>query len=736
MRHDASRTLESCHMPSILAGLIFLIGFFTHIALTSRHVLTARSVGNDIPRATIAWNALYGIALLGLGVWGFAGLIDGGVFAPIAPLLVSPAIVALSQVTLRRDAAFERLQALDPLMRRRAEWGLLLLYGLISILMIEEPWSWAVGLYGPTFWWLELPIVLLIALFFYLVGGRRGSATLPTTVAYSFIGLAQYFIRKFKNAAILPNDLLALGTALAVSEQYTYSLDPRAVIGAAITMSAVCVTSLLHPTWTTRPERNVSRERTMGVVSLALCAALVAIPNYMSVFKVEIMYWYSINYYEKQGFLPTFIAVLQDLPIHKPKDYTTEDAERATAELSAAYDKGAGASAERQAAVAQFEEIKPTVLVVMNESFADLADLDGMRCGYEGPKYFNSIKNALYRGELFVDVHGGGTCNTEFEFLTGNSLGYIGAGKYPYSTFQLGPVDNLARQFGELGYVTHAIHPNYASNWNRDKVYKGWDFDDFLAIDYFGGMPLRNVDGTKKMETPTGIPIFHSGVSDQATYQTMLDLLAEDDSPQFIFNVTMQNHGSYNQNNIPADKLTHYRPAGTYEDPTFSETPERLNEYLSCIEESDRALKWFIKKLKKLDRPVVLVFFGDHQPSMTPDYNDAWFTNESDIEHTQRVYHSEYVIWANYDVAGHKQKSTVRDTSIDVLGSICLEAIGAPLTPYQSAQMAVNEQIKATNLHGYLGSDGTWYTPEEDSSYKELYDKMALVEYLNFAERI
>jgi len=727
-------------MFSVIAGLIFLTGFFAQVALSIRFVLTQRSQGIAVPKATLVWNAPYGIVLLGLAIWGFLRLIDGRFFAPLAPLVVAPAIVALSQVTLRRDAIMQGFAQMETWKRHRVEWALLLLYGVLGIFMIEWPWSWACGLYGPTFWWLELAILLLIVLFFYLLGKRNGAAAAITCAIYWFIGMAQYFVRKFKNAAILPNDLLALGTAMAVSDQYVYSLDPRAITGFVFTLSGLCVLSLLHSSWSVQagdPARgNRKRDSIRGIAAAALCAALVVVPNYMQVFQVQIMYWYSINFYEKQGFLPTFIAVWQDLPIHKPADYTTEDAEAATAELSQAYEQGIGASEQRQQAAAQFQEVKPTVIVVMNESFCDLSDLNNLQCGYKGPQYFNSIDDALYRGELFVDVHGGGTCNSEFEFLTGNSLGYIGAGKYPYSTFQLGPVDNLARQFKELGYTTCAMHPNYASNWNRDKVYKAWGFDSFLAIDDFGGMPLYNIDGTKQMQTPTGIPIFHSGVSDQATYQMTLDLLKENSSPQFIFNVTMQNHGAYNQENIPADKLTHYYPAGTYENPTFAETPERLNEFLSCIEESDRALEWFIGELKQLDRPVVLVFFGDHQPSMTPDYNDLWFPNEPQLTHSQRIYHTEYVIWANYDVSGREQASTVRDTSVDVLGTIMLDTIGAPVSQYEQAQLAVNEQIKATNLHGYLGADGTWYTPEEDSPYRELYDKMGLVEYLNFAEKI
>ena len=725
---------------SILTGLVFLIALGFHVGLMCRAVLTRRSLGLPDDRATIAWGALYGAVLLGLSVWGLLRLIDGGPLAWLTGIVSATAIIALSLVTLNREAIFERLRATEPAMRHRIEWGLLLLFGVFSMLMIEWPWSTAVLLFGPSYWWLEIALTLLVTLFFYLVGKRHGSAALITAFAYAFIGLAQFFVRRFKNAAILPNDLLVLDTAMAVSNQYTFSLDPRAVMGMAVALAGICVLSLLHPTWSVQaddPARgNVGRDTGKGFISLALCAALVLIPNYMQVFQVQIMYWYSINYYEKQGFLPTFIAVWQDLPIHKPKEYDSQVAEELTAELSKSYEENAGSSVERQEAVAQFEELKPTVLVVMNESFADLSEFDGLRAGYEGPQYFKSMSDALWRGKLFVNVHGGGTCNTEFEFLTGNSLGYIGAGKYPYSTFPLGDVDNLARQFKQLGYATCAIHPNYASNWSRNKVYPGFGFDQFLDIDAFGGFPEFNLDGTKKSTTPTGVPVFHSGVSDQATYERVLEMLEADETPQFIFDVTMQNHGSYDQFNIPEDKLTHVYPKNTYETPGFVETPERLNEYLSCIEESDRALKWLVARLKKLDRPVVLVFFGDHQPSMTPDYNDLWYQGEDDITHTQRVYHADYVIWANYDVAGSEQRSDDADTSVDVLGSIVLDAIGAPLTTYEEAQLAVNEQIKATNLHGYLGVDGTWYTPDDEGPYAELYDKMSFVEYLNFADRI
>ncbi len=727
-------------MFSVVAGLIFLVGFLAYLGLTKRYVLTRRSLGIKPHRGTLAWNTFYGLMLLALTIWGFMRIIDGGIFAPLAPIPTSIGIVALSFLTLKREETLQKLRALPITLRHRAEWGLVLAVSILAMATIEWPWSVAFGLYGPTYWWLELILVLTVVLCFYLVGRRYGASIIPVILFCAFIGVAQYFVRKFKNAAILPNDLLVLGTAAAVSDQYTYSIDPKAVLGCALICATLYVASLLHPSWSVQADDKargrVKRDAGMGLASAALCAALVIVPNYMKLFQVQIMYWYSINYYEKQGFLPTFIAIWQDMPIHKPKDYSTEAAEEATQKLAKSYQQGEGSSEARKQAEAQFSELKPSVIVIMNESFSDLSEFDNLRSGYEGPQFFNNLSDVLYRGKLYVDVHGGGTCNSEFEFLTGNSLGYMGAGKYPYSTFQLDPLDNLARQLDEQGYVSTAIHPNYASNWNRNKVYPALGFNTFLDIDDFGGFPQRNIDGSKKSTTPTGVPVFHSGVTDQATYERILEMLQTDEAPQFVFDVTMQNHGSYNQKNIPEDKLTNYYPTGTYEDPTFAETPERLNEYLSCIEESDRALEWFVNELRNLDRPVLLVFFGDHQPSMTPDYNNAWYQNEDDLTHSQRIYHANYLMWANYDVAGHAANNEELDTSVDVLGTLAMDLVGAPLSTYQQAQMAVNQDIKAINLHGYLGADGTWYESDAESPYADLYYQMSLVEYLNCAEKL
>ena len=158
----------------------------------------------------------------------------------------------------------------------------------------------------------------------------------------------------------------------------------------------------------------------------------------------------------------------------------------------------------------------------------------------------------------------------------------------------------------------------------------------------------------------------------------ILQMLDENSDPQFIFDVTMQNHSGYETGLLPSDKQTNYLVDGEYD--------AEVNEYLALIQESDRALEQFLAELSQLDRKVVVVFFGDHQPFFPDKYNDAWFTGEDEATHAERLWQTDYVIWANYDVAGNSQTSENIDTSINYLGALMKQLIGAPLTDYEKAQ--------------------------------------------------
>ena len=703
-------------MPSPLA-LIPLAGLAAIIVLA---VLFVRATGRPRP-SDVCWLTVPLVALVAVAVWCALGLYQDGRTRLLA-LDAAALVAAVSALCRRRllkriDAWTERRGARPWLVRLPLGIAALLACTALGFLALELPYNAIVSEMDRLFALVECLIILAALAALLFLFQRHGAGMALGVGACFLIGLAQFFVGSFKGAAILPNDLFVLGTAAAVSGGYVYAINGGVVLGLACALLAVAASALVVPAAprTATLRARIGRVGANLAASAALLAALVAgvtIPNYFDDLGVGMYYWYSFDYYRRQGFITTFVAVAQDLPVPVPEGYTTEAAVELERAYAARYDETRGQDEGLRAAREQFAETQPTVICIMNETFADLSLLDGDTWGYEGPTRYNATTGRLMSGDLFVSVHGAATCNTEFEFLTGVSLPYLGDGKYPYSLYDLTGVPNLALQFSELGYATTAMHPNYASNWNRDRVYEALGFDRFLTIDDFEGAEQ-----------------FHSGVSDEATYDRVLELLEQDSGPQLIFDVTMQNHSGYDQSNI--GDVPQYSVEG------FTEGQNaQLSEYIACIEESDRALEEFLAELEGLDRPVVVIFFGDHQPKLSKDLCDVLYgTDEDALTRNQRLYYTTYSVWANYDVAGSGQDGERASTSISYLAAEALEAIGAPLSDFQKAQLVASEEIPLLSLAGAQLADGTWVTTDDEAALPAAYDDMAQITYLEFADR-
>lgn len=675
-------------------------------------------------RSDLAWSWVFAALLAVMGGLTIAGLFGAGVLALVA---YSLATFALAVVSLNRGRVARRVEA--QLGRTRLpQWGrealvdlvVMLVATALGMLALEMPYSDSYLVMAPRFAVVEGGIVGLALLALLLLSQGTGVGPSLGVGALFAIGTAQFYVREFKNAAILPGDLFALGTAAAVSGGYSYVFSDSVVLALVVAEADVCLLSLLQPPRRTHRARSVLGHLLGSAASVAGLVALVTIPNYQAMYGVQTnrLYWYSMDCYQEQGFLTSFVMVAQNMPIQVPDGYTEEGARETEASYAETFDEKHASN--DAAAQEQFSSERPSVVVVMNETFSDLSLYESLasEIGYAGPTYFRQgLTDALAKGELTVSVVGGGTCNTEFEFLTATSLAYVGDGKYPYSIYDLSGAPSIVHQFKELGYRTTAIHPNWPTNWKRNTVYPALGFDQFLSYD----------DGTFD-----GDEWYHNGISDEATYDHVLDLLRESDEPQFIFDVTMQNHGGYDKHNIPAEDLPGYRASKlTYEQNGM------LNEYLACINKSDQALEKFIGELRELDRPVVLVFYGDHQPSIAPDIDDAYYPDEEDtMAHAQRQRKTCYAIWANYDVSGRDQESSSVTTSVDLLSSLALEQMGAPLTDYEKAKLAAHDDIQAMNTTGYLGADGLWYELEADGPYAQTFRDLAQVTYLEFGSKV
>ena len=669
-------------------------------------VLIVRRTRGQVPRSTLAWLFPDFVGLIAPCVWYAMGI---GTSDFVALILYCALILGCAIAVLSTDKLFPELSCAQR--NRRA----LIATAICGTCALEFTCNDTFFLMLPWFWALEIAFALGLVAILWLVSGRRGIGAAVGLVPLLAIGIAQHFVLEFRGTSILPSDTFAAGTALSVSLGYTYGLSSGMLGGfGALMLGFACCSLIKRPQDMTCRVRALDMARAVGV-ALAI-AALVIVPDYGTVFGADIDYWWSKDWYGRQGFLPSFVYAWQDLDISKPSGYTKQRALEAREELARRASAKRTAASRRAAASKQFQGMMPNIVVIQNETFCDLSIFDGLQNGYEGPTFWNTgMSDALARGNFAVSVFGGGTCNTEFEFLTGNSLAFVGTAKYPFSMYDLSVTQSLPRQLNDLGYLTVGMHPNLPTNWNRDRAYEDLGFEEMLFMDEFEGAEE-----------------YHTHVSDAATYDKTLELLEETEEPAFVFDVTMQNHSGYDTGSIPNADLPGYMIEGLSEDDNF-----QVNEFVACIAESDHAFQELIERLREFDEPTVVVMYGDHHPWLSTTLNDLIFLDEDDLTHAERIHQTSYIVWANYDVAGTEPAGKrTDDTSADMLATQLLDTIGAPLSDFQKAQLGARIQVRALNAYGFLGDDGAWHSLDDPGDYEETLSLLELVEFLNFGSKV
>lgn len=546
-----------------------------------------------------------------------------------------------------------------------------------------------------------------VAFAFIYLAGQRSRASMMLFLALCFsAGIASHYVAAFKGQPILPSDVAALQTALAVSGGYTYAVDDALAGPFLILLAFACIVPLL-------PKASIGKR---AAACNCIAAALVAVGAFawFSLSDIErdlgctVDVWSSLDSYKEQGSLLCFLQRAQKIAPRAPEGYSHEAADAVRAAF--ADDETLTAIELADEAFAIAPGVRPSIIVVMNETFSDISAYDAVS-GYDGPQGFSAIaQESLLAGDAYVSALGGGTCNSEFEFLTGSTAGFLGAGIYPYMLYSLEDVDNLASYLASIGYDTTAIHPAEAQNWRRDRVYAQLGFDRFLDIESF-----------EDPETRRGL------VTDAATYQRILDILSDSDEPQFIFDVTIASHSGYETGLLSEEDFVSVDVEG--------EQDLEVSEYVSCIELSDREFAAFIEALEGIDRPVVVCMFGDHQPGFADRLAEASTgigVESMDIEQTQERYTTPYLIWTNSEELKQAYGTgNTCDLSLNYLGANLLKASGLPLDEQFSYLLSAQKEIPAINLNGYRDRDGIWHWHEKAGFSDEAYRNLAIVQHDN-----
>lgn len=312
--------------------------------------------------------------------------------------------------------------------------------------------------------------------------------------------------------------------------------------------------------------------------------------------------------YENYGFIYGFSSSVVDRGMSKPDDYTEEH----VAEIT---DKAE--SSKQETTVTKDEA--PNIICVLLESFCDPDEIKFLHYNDDPIPTFHKLEENYSTGYLTVPVVGAGTANSEFEVLTGMSMQYFGTGEYPYKTIlKKTDCESTAADLASIGYGTHAVHNNGGNFYSRVNAFSMMGFDTFTSKE------LMNI----QTYTPNG----SWATDDILVDETIKTLDSTPNQPDFTYTITVGTHGDYPKEQVIENPK--YTANGAFDE----ETKNQWTYYINQLNEVDTFMADLIDKVSKRDENTVIVFFGDHLPTMG--------LQDSDMR-SGDIYKTKYVTWNN-----------------------------------------------------------------------------------------
>ena len=526
---------------------------------------------------------------------------------------------------------------------------------------------------GPVKFLGNMLIPALAALLLYCLLGKPLPAAALGTGVFMLLSTVNAYIHQFRDRLLEPVDIFSLGTALNVAGNYSLWPVPTAVAaGWVLWLAAILGLWLILP-------------KAKGTVSvkakwlLAVCCVLVAVGVGCYAHGLQTYHWDKQGA-QNNGFLLDFAAKIKEVFVLPPEGYDTDAVEQ----LADRYAREDGEVSKT-----------PHVIVIMDEAFADLSVHGELSADQEVMPFISSLKENTVRGYALASVYGGNTANSEFEFLTGNSMAWLSENAVPYQQYIRGAAYSMVSDLkGNYGYRCIAMHPYLSSGWNRPAVYDAFGFDEQYFQEDF---PQED--------------LIRDYVSDREMFASIIAAFEENrEESVFLFGVTMQNHGGY------ADRVDGFETTVALTG-LEQEYPD-AQQYLSLIRETDRAVEELIGYFASQEEEVVILFFGDHQPILNEDFFRALGNQEETLEDRQKRYQVPFFLWANYDI--EEQEGVL--TSLNYLSTYVYEAAGLPLPAWNQFLADMAGSIPAINSQGfYSNASGCYLTFEQASAAEQRY---------------
>ena len=521
-------------------------------------------------------------------------------------------------------------------------------------------------------WVLNVLCCLVVYLVVQLFTNNAGLSCIISHTSLLSFAFINYFVYLFRGNEFTFSDIRSIGTGLSVAGNYKLQLNDRgayAIFGAALFIAFV-----------RKCHVKFARAWQMRIIDAMLAAICVIIVG-MAAYDVNTETWEQKGTY-RNGYILNYILGIRDSFIAQPDGYSEEAIQKLEKKYS---------SNDKDYSKTDVKD--PTIIVIMNESFSDLSVLGDLQTNIPLTPFIDSLKENTTKGYALSSVFGAKTPNSEWEYLTGNSMAFLPAGSVVYQQYISDTPTSIVSNLKDDGYTCVAMHPYYATGWSRNQVYPKIGYDEMHFIDDF--------DQTK---------ILREYITDQELYDKIIERYESRGANEklYLMGITMQNHGGYGE---PYDNFNEecYKIGRSYTD---------ANQYLSLVHESDKAVKNFIEYFSKVDDPVEIVFFGDHQPSLNSNFypllNGKGMSGLTEDE-LEALYTVPFFIWTNYDTP----EETVDITSLNFLSTMTLERAGIELPAYNKVLADMMETVPAVNSRGYYSKEKQCYQHIDDATGEE-----------------
>ncbi len=436
---------------------------------------------------------------------------------------------------------------------------------------------------------------------------RRVFVRIIIGVLWMVLGIANGYMLMVRVTPFNAQDLKVAADGLTLINNYFNPFE-LVIVGVGIVAVVIWLLSM----WKRGGQYEGKMHRIWALAGIAVCSVLFAAATNAAVEKrVVSTYFGNIAFaYEDYGLPYCFMASVFNTGIDEPNNYNEETMMQVSNHREITKNE-----------TGRTEEALPNIIFIQLESYFDVAEAEFFTTSQDACPNLHQMYQNYSSGYFKVPSVGAGTANTEFEVLTGMNLRYFGPGEYPYKTVLKDRVcESAATALGELGYGTHALHNNGGNFYSRAKVFDHIGFDSYTSKEFMNILQLTENGWAK----------------DDILIEHILEAMDTTEQQDFVFGVSVQGHGDY-----PEERIIE-NPKITVEGIADEGLKNKWEYYVNQVYEMDGFAGNLVKAIEERGEPSVIVFYGDHLPTMGLKAEDL---------KSRYLYNTNYVIWDNIGLA-------------------------------------------------------------------------------------